>query len=330
MKKKNNKKCINDFEPIKPIEYETKIYSLKELKQLFNLPDYSGGYLQREIMKLEKFYNLRKVGRGKYIIENKQDDFDSIQENIRGKYQKCIQPMIYYILAKCDENVTYSMRELMEKLQMVNQDFNFIKWNTDIVAKYIGRREDSLETFTKEVNTLVRMSIMTTLKSMVKKGFIIVEEVPTLGYKSSYRKNNEEVEITRKVYLESDDNKVEFLKIREQVRKEMELKNEEDINYHNRMDFNKRVASKYKANYIYTSYHILINTDRVYKEFKDGKFKLDKLGRELNGLMIDRFKKTKRRGMKNLKEDEINEFIEYGVQTKKDYELRKKLGGKEN
>lgn len=34
--------------------------------------------------------------------------------------------------------------------------------------------------------------------------------------------------------------------------------------------------------------------------------------------------------MKNLKEDEINEFIEYGVQTKKDYELRKKLGGKEN
>lgn len=111
----------------------------------------SGSKIQQQLKEIEKKYKLTKVKRGIYMIERELTDDEKIENQNYNKNRTYIEPMIYELLGNLKKNfIIMDMHELMEEIEIVNKDFNYIKWHTKNVAKAISQNEDTLKIFTKE------------------------------------------------------------------------------------------------------------------------------------------------------------------------------------
>ena len=172
MKQKNKKIVFN------------KKYSLKQLREIFNMEQASGSKIQQQLKEIEKKYKLTKVKRGIYMIERELTDDEKIENQNYNKNRTYIEPMIYELLGNLKKNsIIMDMHELMEEIEIVNKDFNYIKWHTKNVAKAINQNEDTLKIFTKESEPMLKKIIRDVLYDMADACLIDIEEIPVLAYK---------------------------------------------------------------------------------------------------------------------------------------------------
>lgn len=310
MKQKNKKIVFN------------KKYSLKQLREIFNMEQTGGSKIQQQLKEIEKKYKLTKVKRGIYMIERELTDDEKIENQNYNKNRTYIEPMIYELLGNLKKNfIIMDMHELMEEIEIVNKDFNYIKWHTKNVAKAINQNEDTLKIFTKESEPMLKKIIRDVLYDMADACLIDIEEIPVLAYKI-YDIDNQYYYTKTKV-ITSNKDKQELLNIKNKVLHMVKLSKESELNYYQRGYFRDLIAKEYDASYFYYRYKLILNTNGIKKELEQPKYDINKLKKKFNAHIQDKLSKSKQGKMKVLTKEERKVYIKYCIDTNQDFNLRK-------
>lgn len=295
-----------------------KCYKYKQLQDIFNIHNKSG---EQTIKEISKEYKISKVRRGIYKIERQLTDLEKIEQKNYLKQREYIEPMIYEMLFHNKNNsITMDMHELMEETEIVNKDFNFIKWHTKECAQYINQDEIGLEIFTKESEPMLKRVIRDVLYDMNDRQLVNVQEIPVIAYRI-YDQDNKKWYIKKQDIVK--DNKVqELLEIKRTILKEMNLTKESDLDYYERSNFRDLIAKSYGAEYFYYKYHIVLNKQGLKENLKYNSIELK---HSFNNYIQEKLKKSKQGKLKELTKEEKNIYIKYCIDTSQDYNLRNKL-----
>ena len=108
--------------------------SYKELcKELGEKEIQGGKNRSNQISRLQKKYEIDKIGRGKYIIKRQLTAQEIQDAEDEKNYSKYLQNMLLKYFANNEVSHTYSYRELREHLAMVNQHYFPVKYGQEQV-----------------------------------------------------------------------------------------------------------------------------------------------------------------------------------------------------
>lgn len=294
-----------------------KNYSIDEIRELFNLPKVTGGFLQNQIKEISKTYEIKKIKRGTYVILRELSE----TEKKYDKMKEYIEPMIYAMFNNIKTNsITMDMHELMEKIEIVNKDFNFIKWHIKDVAELLDQNEESLKIFTKESEPMLKRIIRDILYDMANKQLLNITEIPVVAYKI-YDQSTKKY-YTRIKEITSVKDIVELLDIKWNSLHEMGLKSEDELGYYGQSKFRDLIADKYGASYFYYKYKIVLYSKGI---AQDESLNIAELKRAFNEHIQQKISKSRQGGLKELTKEEKELYIKYCIDTKQDFKLRKKI-----
>lgn len=299
------------------VEYG-KEYSLNELREIFDLPIVSGGALTQQIKNISKYYDIKKVKRGTYIINKKLNILEQLETQTYNKNRRYIEPMIYAMLSTTNEtSITMDMHELMSETAMVNKDFNYIKWHTKECAEIIKQDEVGLEIFTKESEPMLKRIIRDILYDMQDRQLIKVTEIPVVAYRT-YDVDRKLFYTTRHEITEEKE-VADLLEIKRKILAKFNVQKETELNYHERSYFRDLIAKEYGAHYFYYKYNIILNKIGL-TETQD--CDIIELKKSFNNHIQEKINNSKQGGLKNLTKEEKNIYIKYCIDITKDYKLR--------
>lgn len=296
---------------------KNKIYSYSQLQNIFNLNNKSGTQTIREI---SKYYVITKVRRGYYKINRELTETEKIEMQSYNKYRDYIEPIIYTMLSSVKDNsVTMDMHELMEETEIVNKDFNYIKWHLKECAEIIQQDEVGLEIFTKESEPLLKRIIRDILYEMNDRDLISVTEIPVIVYRIYGDDNKIWYTVPKEIIEEKDVQ--QLLEIKRDILLSLGLDKESELGYNNRGKFRDLIAEKYNGYYFYYKYNIILNKKGLTQCQTNDIIKLKK---SFNQHIQNKLKKSKQGKLKQLTQKEKNVYIKYCIDTTQDYQLRNK------
>lgn len=301
------------------LEYN-KIYSISDLREIFNLPLEQGSRAKQQLINISKNYLLTKKGRNQYIIERELTDIEKIDNNRYYKNREYIEPMIYAMLTATKENsVTMDMHELMAETEIVNKDFNYIKYHTKECSVYMNQTEYGLSIFTTESEPMLKRIIRDILYDMQDRQLIKVNEIPVVAFK--IYDSDTKCWYTRRKEIKGTKDTQKLLEIKRKVLNELGLEKESDITYSNRSNFRDLIAKEYEAEYFYYKYNIVLN-----KKYLTLSADCDiiNLKKSFNKYIQEKVGKSKQGNLKLLSKEEKDVYIEYCIDTSKDYKLRER------
>lgn len=292
-----------------------KVYKYKDLQNLFNIYNKSG---EQTIKEISKFYKIKKIKRGYYKIERPLDIIEQIEQNTYLKQRQYIEPMIYELLFSNNNNsVTMDMHELMEETEIVNKDFNYIKWHIKECSELINQDEVGLELFTKESEPMLKRIIRDVLYDMDDRQLIKVTEIPVIAYKI-YDYETKTWFTKRQDIIKVQDVQ-KLLEIKRKILNDIGVEKESKLGYHERSNFRDLVAKEYEAEYFYYKYNIVLNKKGLKENLNHNILQLKK---SFNLHIQDKLKKSKQGNLKKLTEEEKNIYIKYCIDTSQDFNLR--------
>lgn len=301
------------------LEYN-KVYSISDLREIFDLPLEQGSRAKQQLIEIEKKYLLIKKGRNQYVIERELTDIEKIDNNRYYKNKEYIEPMIYAMLASSNENsITMDMHELMAETEIVNKDFNYIKYHTKECSVYMNQTEYGLSIFTTESEPMLKRIIRDILYDMEDRQLIKVNEIPVIAFK--IYDTDAKCWYTRRKEIRSARDIQKLLEIKRKVLSELGLEKESDITYANRSHFRDLIAKEYDAEYFYYKYNIVLNKkDLTLNPNCD----IINLKKSFNKYIQEKVGKSKQGNLKLLSKEEKDVYIEYCIDTSKDYKLRER------
>lgn len=294
-----------------------KPYKYKELQELFNLDSSVSGKQALKIIGNE--YKIAKIKYGTYVIERELTLQEKLENKTYNKHRQYIEPMIYAMLSNVKDNtVTMDMHELMVNVELVNKDFNYIKWHTKECADIMQQDKTGLELFTKESEPMLKRIIRDVLYEMQDRQLIKVNEIPVLAYKI-YDVETKSWYTQIKDILKVDEIQ-ELLEIKRTILKDMGIVKESDLGYYERSKFRDLIAKQYNASYFYYKYNIILNKVGL----QDIDINISELKRSFNDYIQNKLRKSKYGDLKYLTTEEKDIYIKYCIDTKQDYCLRYK------
>ena len=301
------------------LEYN-KIYTFSDLREIFHLPQVQGSKSTSQLSEISKKYLLTKKGRNQYIIERELTELEKIDNIKYFKNREYIEPMIYTMLSTSKENsITMDMHELMEETEIVNKDFNYIKYHIKECSSYMEQTEYGLSIFTSESEPMLKRIIRDILYDMEDRQLIKVNEIPVVAFKI-YDYDNK-CWFTRRKEITSDKDIQELLEIKRKVLNELGLQKESEINYANRSHFRDLIAKEYEAEYFYYKYNIVLNKkDLTLNQNCD----IIDLKKSFNKYIQEKVGKSKQGGLKTLTQEEKDIYITYCIDTSQDFKLRER------
>lgn len=297
---------------------EGKIYSVKELRETLDLPQKQGAMAMKQIRDIEREYELQKVKRGYYKVVRELTPEEKINELTYDKNRAFIEPILYEMLmTSSNYSITKDMHELMEEIEIVNKDFNYIKWHTKECSKIIQQSETGLQIFTEESEPLLKRIIRDILYDMQDKQLVRVTEIPVVAYKiyNIYTKTW----FTRRHDIVNDKEVQTLLKIKRKLLDVIGVEKESDLKFYERGNFRDLIAKEYDASYFYYKYHIVINQQGLtnYENYD-----IIQLKHKFNEHIQTKMKKSKYGKLKELSAEEKEIYVKYCIDTKQDYNLR--------
>lgn len=272
----------------------------------------------KQIRDIEREYELQKVKRGYYKIIRELTPEEKISELTYDKNRAFVEPILYEMLMSSKgHSITKDMHELMEETEIVNKDFNYIKWHTKECSEIIQQSETGLQIFTKESEPLLKRIIRDILYDMQDRQLVQVTEVPVVAYKI-YNLYNKKW-FTKRHDITTDSEVQTLLKIKRKVLDSLGVEKESDLKFYDRGYFRDLIAKEYDASYFYYKYHIVINQQGLtnYENYD-----IIQLKHKFNQHIQTKMKKSKYGDLKGLSAEEKEIYVKYCIDTKQDYNLR--------
>ena len=115
-----------------------KRYKYRDLCKALDLKPLSGSAQRKQLADLNKEYEMVKDKANNYIIKRKYSQVESIENQAYHKNKAYIEPMIYTVLSSATNNVVeFDMRQLLELLALVNENFFVAKYSIENADKII-------------------------------------------------------------------------------------------------------------------------------------------------------------------------------------------------
>lgn len=293
-----------------------KLYTYKELQKIFNIYNKSGSQTIKEI---SKQYKIDKVRRGIYKIERQLTNEEKIDSLIYNKNREFIEPMIYSMLCYEKSNsITLDMHELMERIAIVNKDFNYIKWHTKECSQIMKQDEYGLKIFTKESEPMLKRIIRDILFDMEDRQLIKVNEIPIVAYK--IYESETRTWRTRLKEITSKKDIQKLLEIKRIALEDFGLQKESELGYKERSEFRDLIAKSYDADYFYYKYNIILNKKGLTKYEN---YDIIELRKKFNAHIQDKLQRSQQGDLKLLEKEEKDIYIKYCIDISQDFMLRK-------
>lgn len=297
-----------------------KKYTLSDLRRIFNIGSEKNG--SDVIKHLSKFYQITKIRRGVYTLDRELSQIEKIESQTYHKNREYIEPMIYSMLInKKSNSVTMDMHQLMKEVEIVNQDFHFIKYHTKECSEIMAQDNDlGLNIFIKESEPMLKHIIKDVLLEMEDKQLIQLNKIPILAYRI-YDTDLGHIVVKKRSIIKDKDIQ-ELLETKRRILNEhFKTDKESDIGYFNQTEFKDLIAKEYEADYFYYKYNIILNKKGL-SECTD--YGMDELKKSFNYYIQDKIRKSKQGDLKALDKAEKNIYIKYCIDTNTDYKLRNK------
>lgn len=181
--------------------------SYKEVCQKFGEKESSAGNIrERQLKRWQSRYDIKKTGRGKYIIyrELTPEEIQDIAD--RKNYSLYLQNMLLNYFAKNAVVQTYTYRDIREHLAMVNKHYFPVKYGNE--KSEFEDTEDWFNIAEAHDKDVIRYA----LEQLQRKG-LIVSYTPTYVLYKLVNISKDEKIITKRVATEEEGAKIQQIKL---------------------------------------------------------------------------------------------------------------------
>ena len=305
-----------------------KRYKYRDLCKALDLKPLSGSAQRKQLADLNKEYEMVKDKANNYIIKRKYSQVESIENQAYHKNKAYIEPMIYTVLSSATNNVVeFDMRQLLEILALVNENFFVAKYSIENSDKVITNNEaNGLLLFMKETEPMLRRIVKDVLGEMADMGLIDVQERPKFAKK--YRGDNGQY--YTKTYVIDDENDFPvFLEAKRLALKQVGVERYSDLNFYQHSEVKHLIENYLKENlgvdYYYYSYRLILNKKGInsliaekYREFQVS----------FNQYIQNKIRESKRKQLLEIEESNKDKYIDALININTTLVLKDKLASK--
>lgn len=245
----------------------------KDLCEVFGLEVKQGGSIKRQIIRLQKDYEIVKDGRY-YIIIKRLSKQDKLNQHYYNNIKAYIEMLMctLFILSTKKNVLEFDIKTLMQVLKLVNKDYNETKYGkcksyANILLNVLDEGDANISMFLQETELMFHRIIKDTLKDLESAKIIHITKIPTFCKRVYDPKTHKVIRVDKHYMRKSDD--IEALLICErETYLSMGYNSEDELNdkgYLVRMNYRHNVAKNLHHDYYYTTYKIVINTKHIYE-----------------------------------------------------------------
>ena len=267
----------------------------KDFIKQFGLEPVKDGYRVRQLEKLRKEYEIEKEGTY-YTIKRKLNEIESISMKNNPTIKDYVIPILYAFLRTgvYTEEMIISRGQLMKDLNMINENFYYVKENPYECATVISENLDGVElyNYAEEARKMFNQILTKSLKELVSKSLAEVElhKLTLASYKT------EDGKIINKCVPVSDKGKREILIAKNDYLREKGWKGWNEVSYWDKKvahaEIERRVGFKYFEGFKFILYEkgLEMYINENYPE----------MIKELNQTIESKLMSSKRKNIRNL------------------------------
>ena len=281
-------------------------------------PRTSGKAYRSQYERLCKDYAIEKIARNKYIVTEILNPEEYEYQELKGKYLKPVQMILYSVLAKYVPDIggTFTMDDLLLRCGFINDDYIECKYNLTEASCILCTQQNMLAEYLVVSAQNLRRLLRDILKKLEKRGYIILNK-------------------QYKFYKERDGYKQYcVVPFNSQITKDivtMETRTFEGMGFND-------ISEIYRSDYLASKFHEVAR--RKFREMQpdwDGYFKVyniiaakeslahqaDNLRQELNESVQLKLLKTKT--LDEIPAAEREKFIRATIDLKRPYKIKEKI-----
>lgn len=281
-------------------------------------PRISGKAYRSQYERLCKDYAIEKIARNKYVVTEILNPEEYEYQELKGKYLKPVQMILYNVLAKYVPDIggTFTMDDLLLRCGFINDDYIECKYNLTEASCILCTQQNMLAEYLVVSAQNLRRLLRDILKKLEKRGYIILNK-------------------QYKFYKERDGYKQYYVvPFNSQTTKDivtMETRTFEGMGFND-------ISEIYRSDYLTSKFHEA--TRRKFKEIQpdwDGYFKVyniiaakeslarqaDNLRQELNESVQLKLLKTKT--LNEIPAAEREKFIRATIDLERPYKIKEKI-----
>lgn len=305
-----------------------KEYKYKELCHQFGEYPERGSKLNTQLTRFRNNYDIEKTVSNTYLIKKQYSDIEIIEHQKYHKEKSYIETILYTLLTNIQSNVVRTdMKGLLQVLSIVNKDFHFAKWHSELVEDNLFSENDDkgdLPLFVDEVEKISKRVVKEVLNDMQSRALISIEYIPMFA-KQITIDNNKFYTVTE----EASDKvgKPAFLEARRVAMKYFGFEHWEDMMTLTYFQWKeaKNIMTRYLhkelgIQYFYYEYKIILNKVGL-QEIITNNF--EPMKHSFNKYMQEKLMNSNTMGFRQMVEGHKEKYIDALVNTENDLNLRR-------